>query len=170
MITFHIGEVMQYIFFGKFFNLFFHWSYEVRDKFYFFILYIVGHRLKDVVPFRDIEDLKYIKKSNFNEITGNALHKSLGELLNTKLNIIKELQNIILVQNYDMNYNNIINPIKYAKILCQIPEDVQKNIVIGINHYENVFQEYQTFIDLNKNKIKSEMQYPELELILPKDD
>ena len=170
MITFHIGEVMQYIFFGKFFNLFFHWSYEVRDKFYFFILYIVGHRLKDVVPFRDIEDLKYIKKSNFNEITGNALHKSLGELLNTKLNIIKELQNIILVQNYDMNYNNIINPIKYAKILCQIPEEVQKNIVIGINHYENVFQEYQTFIDLNKNKIKSEIQYPELELILPKDD
>ena len=69
-----------------------------------------------------------------------------------------------------MNYNNIINPIKYAKILCQIPEDVQKNIVIGINHYENVFQEYQTFIDLNKNKIKSEIQYPELELILPKDD
>ena len=29
-----------------------------------------------------------------------------------------------------MNYNNVINPVKYSKILEKIPEDVQKNIVI----------------------------------------
>ena len=72
--------------------------------------------------------------------------------------------------NYDMNYNNVINPVKYSKILEKIPEEVQKNIVISLNHYEKVYQEYKTFIDINKNKTKLEVQYPELELILPKDD
>ena len=170
MSVFHIGEIMQNIFFGKFFNLFFHWSYEVRDKFFYFILFIVGFRLKDIVPFKDLEDLKYIKKASISEITGNNLHKSLGNILDNKLIIIKELQNIILVQNYDMNYNNIINPVKYSKILEKIPNEVHNNIVMSLNHYEKVYQEYKTFNDINKNKSKYEIQYPELELILPKDD
>ena len=170
MSVFHIGEIMQNIFFGRFFNLFFHWSYEVRDKFFYFILFIVGFRLKDIVPFKDLEDLKYIKKASISEITGNNLHKSLGNILDTKLIIIKELQNIILVQNYDMNYNNIINPVKYSKILEKIPKEVHNNIVMSLNHYEKVFQEYKTFNEINKNKSKYDIQYPELELILPKDD
>ena len=69
-----------------------------------------------------------------------------------------------------MNYNNIINPIKYSKILEKIPEEVQKNIVISLSHYEKINQEYKTCIDITKNKAKSDVQYPELELILPKDD
>ena len=170
MNMFHIGEIMQIIFFQKFYLLFFHWSFEVREKFYYFILYIAGHKLKDVFPFKDIEDLGYRKKTNINEITIKNLHKSLGEILNNKLKIIKELQSIILVQNYDMNYNNIINPIKYAKILGQIPEEVHKNIVISMNHYDKIYQDYKTFNDINKDKSNKDIQYPELELILPKDD
>ena len=170
MSIFHIGEIMQNIFFNKFYNLFFHWSFEVRDKFFYFILFIVGYRLKNVVPFGDLEDLKYIKKTNYNEISGNSLHKNLGNILENKLKIIKELQNIILVQNYDMNFNNVINPIKYAHILKQIPEDVHKNIVIALHHYKKIYDEYKIFIDLNKNKDKKDIQYPELELILPRDD
>ena len=170
MNMFHIGEIMQIIFFQKFFLLFFHWSFEVREKFYYFILYIAGHKLKNVFPFKDIEDLGYRKKTNINEITIKNLHKSLGEILDNKLKIIKELENIILVQNYDMNYNNIINPIKYAKILGQIPEEVHKNIVISMNHYDKVYQDYKTFIEINKDKLNKDIQYPELELIMPKDD
>ena len=44
------------------------------------------------------------------------------------------------------------------------------NIVLSLNHYEKVYQEYKTFNEINKNKSKYDIQYPELELILPKDD
>ena len=42
--------------------------------------------------------------------------------------------------------------------------------MISLNHYEKVYQEYKIFIDINKNKVKLDVQYPELELMLPKDD
>ena len=170
MTALHIGEFIKLILFGKFFNLFFHWSFEVRDKFFYFILYIIGYKLKNIVPFQDLEDVRNQKKSNLNEVTGTNLHKSLGEILEDKLKIIKELQSIILVQNYDISYNNMINPIKYSKILSQIPEEVHKNIVISISHFNKINQEYKTFIDLNKGKIKKDIEYPILELILPRDD
>ena len=170
MTVFHIGEFMQIILFGKFFNLFFHWSFEVRDKFFYFILYIVGYKLKNIVPFKDLEDVRNQKKSNLNEMTGFNLHKSLGEILENKLKIIKELQSIILVQNYDMSYNNIINPVKYSKILSQIPAELHKSIVISISHFNKINQDYKTFIDINKEKLHKDIQYPELELILPRDD
>ena len=170
MTALHIGEFIKLILFGKFFNLFFHWSFEVRDKFFYFILYIIGYKLKNIVPFQDLEDVRNQKKSNLNEVTGTDLHKSLGEILEDKLKIIKELQSIILVQNYDISYNNMINPIKYSKILSQIPEEVHKNIVISISHFNKINQEYKTFIDLNKGKIKKDIEYPILELTLPRDD
>ena len=170
MTEFHIGEFMQIILFGKFFNLFFHWSFEVRDKYFYFILYIVGHKLKNIVPFKDLEDVRNQKKSNLSEMTGFNLHKSLGEILENRLKIIKDLQSIILVQNYDMSYNNVINPVKYSKILSQIPVEVHKNIVISISHFNKINQDYKVFIDINKGKLKKDIQYPELELILPRDD
>ena len=170
MSVFHLGEILQTIFFSKFYNLFFHWSFEVRDKFYYFVLYIIGHRIKDSVPFRDLEDLKYIKKNTSNEIAGINLHKSLGDILENKFKVIKELQNIIKVQNYDSNFNNIINPVKYEKILKNIPEEVHKNIVISLHHYEKIYEDYILFKEINKNKKKNDIHYPELVLVPPRDD
>jgi hypothetical protein len=145
MSVFHLGEILQSIFFTKFYNLFFHWSYEVREKFYYFILFIIGFRIKDSVPFRDLEDVRNQKKSNLNEMTGFNLHKSLGEILENRLKIIKDLQSIILVQNYDLSYNNVINPVKYSKILSQIPAEIHKKIVISISHFNKINQDYIVF-------------------------
>ncbi len=170
MSVFHLGEILQTIFFSKFYNLFFHWSFEVRDKFYYFILYIIGHRIKDSVPFRDLEDLKYIKKTTSNESLGFNSHKSLGDILETKFRIIKELQTIVRVQKYDSDFNNIINPVKYEKVLKVIPNEVHKNIVISLHHYEKIFEEFKIFAEINKNKKIKDIHYPELELIPPKDD
>ena len=170
MSVFHLGEILQTIFFSKFYNLFFHWSYEVRDKFYYFVLYIIGHRIKDSIPFRDLEDLKYIKKNTSNEVAGINLHKNLGDILENKFKVIIELQNIIKVQNYDSNFNNIINPVKYQKILKNIPSEVHKNIVISLHHYEKIYKDYILFKEMNKNKKKSDIHYPDLVLIPPKDD
>jgi hypothetical protein len=172
MSVFHLGEILQTTFFSKFYDLFFHWSYEVRDKFYYFILFIIGHRIKDSVPFRDLEDLKYIKKTSNTEMNGNTLnmHKCLGDILENKFKIIKELQNIIKSQKYDTNFNNVIDPIKNERILKAIPTDVHKNIVIGLHHYEKVYEEYKLFNELNSKKNKNEIHYPELELIPPRDD
>ena len=170
MSVFHLGEILQTIFFSKFYNLFFHWSYEVRDKFYYFILFIIGHRIKDSVPFRDLEDLKYIKKTTSHETLGFNSHKCLGDILENKFKIIKELKNIVKIQKYDSNFNNVIDPIKYEKVLKDIPNEVHKNIVISLHHYEKIYEEYKLFVDLNKNKNKKDIHYPELELVPPRDD
>ena len=170
MSVFHLGQFLQTIFFNKFYNLFFHWSYEVRDKFYYFILYIIAYRIKDSVPFRDLEDLKYTKKSIVYDGQNDNMHKSLGDMLENKFQIIKELKNIIKIEKYDTNFNNVIDPIKYEKILKNIPGDVHKNIVISLHHYEKIYEEYKLFKEMNKNKKKSDIRYPELELIPPRDD
>ena len=170
MNTFHLGEILQTIFFNKFYNLFFHWSYEVRDKFYYFILYIIGYRIKDSKPFKELEDIKYIKNTTSNEISGVNLHKNLGDILENKFKVIKELNTIVNEQKYDTNFNNIIDPIKYEKILKNIPIEVHKNIVIGLHHYDKVYEDYKIFIEINKNKEKKDIRYPELELVPPRDD
>ena len=33
---------------NKFYKLFFHWSWQVRNMFYYFILFILNHRIKNI--------------------------------------------------------------------------------------------------------------------------
>ena len=39
----HLGEICQSVFITKFYNLFFHWSWQVRNLFYYFVLYILTY-------------------------------------------------------------------------------------------------------------------------------
>ena len=114
--------------------------------------------------------MKYIKKTTSHETLGFNSHKCLGDILENKFKIIKELKNIVKIQKYDSNFNNVIDPIKYEKILKDIPNEVHKNIVISLHHYEKIYEEYKLFVDLNKNKKKKDIHYPELELVPPRDD
>ncbi len=163
----HIGEICNSVFISKFYNLFFHWSFEVRDKFYYFILYIIGFRLKDKTPFQDIEDVKLI---HIDEVDGqfNA-KKSFGEILETKLDFINQIQEIIKKENFDANYNNVI-PSRYSDILRKLPSETHKNIVVSMSQYKNIYQYYLEWEHINDGKKDSDITYPTLYLVPPKDD
>ena len=163
----HIGEICNSVFISKFYNLFFHWSFEVRDKFYYFILYIIGFRLKDKTPFQDIEDVKLI---HIDEVDGqfNA-KKSFGEILETKLDFINQIQEIIKKENFDANYNNVI-PSRYSNILRKLPSETHKNIVVSMSQYKNIYQYYLEWEHINDGKKDSDITYPTLYLVPPKDD
>ena len=51
-----------------------------------------------------------------------------------------------------------------------IPNEVHKNIVISLHHYDKIYEEYKSFKEMNQNKKKTDIHYPELELVPPKDD
>jgi hypothetical protein len=99
----HLGDICQNIFGHKFYELFFHWSFEVRDKFFYLILFIMGFKLKNLIPFQDMEDLKIAKK-NSNEYIGINFNKSIGDILENKLKLISLIFNEINQSIIDCNY------------------------------------------------------------------
>ena len=54
----HVEEFMTDIYRTKFFRLFFHWSYQVRNIFYYLILYIIGYRIK-FMSYKNFDMSKY---------------------------------------------------------------------------------------------------------------
>ena len=162
----YLSGVCQNFLGKKFYDLFFHWSFEVRDKFFYLILFVFDFRLKNLIPFQDIEDLKITNK----EYVGLNFNKRFGDILNNKLKLVHEFQLIVQKENKDSNYNNKINEIKYKNLLDQIPEDVHKNIVVSLDHYNKVYKDFEEFLKDNKNKRFEDMDFPKLILIPPKDD
>jgi hypothetical protein len=49
MILDHLHEFVEEIYKTRFFKLFFHWSWQVRNLFYFFVLFFLNHRIKNIV-------------------------------------------------------------------------------------------------------------------------
>ena len=169
MTNVHLGEICQSIFISKFYNYFFHWSYEVRDKFYHYILYIMGFRIKNYSPYADLEDLK-IQNNQFIDYSGGNMQKTFGDILESKLNFINQISDILKKENSDACFNNKINPNKYGQILNKLPIEVHKNIVISINHYEKIHNEYLEWEKVNINVKPNKVVYPTLILVPPKDD
>ena len=163
----HLGDICQNFFGKNFYDFFFHWSFEVRDKFFYFILFILGFRLKDLIPFQDLEDLKIAKK-NTDEYIGINFNKSIGDILENKLKLIKEFQNIVKMENKDIDFNNKIDENKYKDKLKSIPIDEHKNIVVSLHHFDKIYKEFIEFQKNNNNR--RNIEYPELILIPPKDD
>ena len=165
----HIGQICKSVFISKFYDLFFHWSYEVRDKFYYFILYIIGFRLRSISPFQDMEDLALIL-GNKTLSENYHLKKSFGDILLRHLSVIEEIQNIVIKENFDMDFNNKINPIKFGDLLKDIPPERYKNILVSLNQYDTIYKNYEKWCKINANKKENEVEYPLLILIPPKDD
>ena len=162
----HLSSVCQNFLGNQFYELFFHWSFEVRDKFFYLILFIFDFKLKNLIPFQDVEDLKIANK----EYVGINFNKRFGDILNYKMKLVNEFQKIVQKENKDINYNNKINETKYKNLLVQIPNEVHKNIVVSLDHYNKVKKEFEEFVSDNKNKTLRDMEFPKLILIPPKDD
>ena len=165
----HVGQICNSVFISKFYDLFFHWSYEVRDKFYYFILYIIGFRLRSKSPFQDMEDLALIS-GNKTLLENYHLKKSFGDILLKNLTVIEEIQNIVNKENFDLDFNNKINPIKFGDLLKDIPPERYKNILVSLSQYNPIYKNYEKWAKLNANKKENEVEYPTLILIPPKDD
>ena len=130
------------------------------------ILFIFDFKLKNLIPFQDVEDLKIANK----EYVGINFNKRFGDILNYKMKLVNEFQKIVQKENKDINYNNKINETKYKNLLVQIPNEVHKNIVVSLDHYNKVKKEFEEFVSDNKNKTLRDMEFPKLILIPPKDD
>ena len=55
MATNHLVEIVNNIFLVDFFVFFFHWSWQVRNAFFYLILYSFGHRIKGCISSSDFE-------------------------------------------------------------------------------------------------------------------
>ena len=95
-----------------------------------------------------------------------------GDLLNGKMKIIEEIQNIIKKEKYDLSLNSLFDENRYSKIIEAIPEEYRPNIIVAINHYNEVYKGFVEWDNNNKEKNldANSIVYPEKEIMIIKDD
>ena len=86
--TKHVNKVITHILLPNFFILFFHWSFQIRDIFYYFLTFIINHKIKSLIKPHKI-------KENNNIINENE---------NMNININKNNENNINDDNSSNNY------------------------------------------------------------------
>ena len=75
----HVNKVITHILMPSFFMLFFHWSFQIRDIFNYFLIYIINHKIKKFI--RPNKKKEKIEKSQnifgiFNEMFGLSKNNS----------------------------------------------------------------------------------------------
>ena len=167
----HINEIINIILISLFFKLFFHWSFQVREIFYYFIIFILGFKIKKQIKRKisenqedkkfDNETITHIKiKSNFNKkktfnIFGNIKEKvdkekskNLNEFfyvenyLEENMDIINKLKKIIEKEKFNLKFMDNIEQIKDKKILEKIPEEPRGNLIECIKQYNCVLTKF----------------------------
>ena len=180
----HMNDIIKYII-SIFFKLFFHWSFQIREIFYFFIVFILGYKLKG--KFKS----KNEKNQNINNLITNLDKKAtfyddfmkkkrinkeedfyLLDELSENMEIIARLQKIIKTEKYQEAYlDNVIN-IKDEKILEKIPKDPHGNIIECLRQYNNVVTKFGVWKkNIEEEKIpEDKIEYPQMEIAAIKDD
>jgi len=65
MIIDHLHDFVNDIYRNKFFVLFFHWSWQVRNMFYYFVLFFLNHRVRNLI----LPKAKINRRSSSNDNT-----------------------------------------------------------------------------------------------------
>ena len=100
----HINEIISSIISDLFFKLFFHWSFQIREIFYYFIIYILGYKLrKQIKPKKNDDNDNNNNNNKNNIITHNKIIKSFHKRItfNVFANINEDnLSNKIKINEY----------------------------------------------------------------------
>ena len=182
----HIGDIIKCII-SNFFKFFFHWSFQIREIFYFFITFILGHKLKNRIKSKSDEKmLKKIEKNFKNQadtiIILNEFNKNknigknefffVQDELNENIEIIAKLQNIIKKENFQEAYmDNVIN-INDPQVLNKIPKESHGNIIECLRQYNSVVTKFGIWEkNIEENLItEDKIEYPQMEISIIKDD
>ena len=65
--TKHVNKVITHILLPNFFILFFHWSFQIREIFYYFLIFILNHKIKSLIKPHKIKENNNIINENENE-------------------------------------------------------------------------------------------------------
>ena len=167
----HLIEITNNIFLVEFFNLFFHWSWQVRNAFYYIVLYIFGHRFKGKIPVVDYERSTNTLFTKVNSGKEERVEtETYGDVFENKMKVIRGLQSIIYTEELEPTFNNYIDENRFANAISKIPVQHRINIVISIHHYETVYKEFCIWKTNNKNNSGVFVDYPNLEITPPRED
>ena len=160
----HVKEIISSILISLFFKLFFHWSFQVREIFYYFNIFILGFKIKKQIKREKIENIEdkiinneiithsKIKNTINRKISFNIFGNINKELIQRKdrnlneyfyvenyleenMDIINRLRKIIEKEKFDLMYMDNIGQIKDEKILEKIPEEPHGNLIECIKQY-----------------------------------
>ena len=178
----HLINIVNIIFIPNFYYFFFHWSFQIREIFYYILLYIFKFRLKNkiakVVNFKkqNVFNLNRVQtqSSEINQFfsTSGTKQTNFGNLFDPYMNVINGIENIIYTEELEPNFKSQIDEKQFANILINIPHELRKNIVLSMQHYEEILNNFIKWKDGN-NYISDNLDnlnYPELEITPVKDD
>ena len=186
----HINEIINSILISLFFKLFFHWSYQVREIFYYFIIFILGFKIKkNIKPKKEENSEKKIIKTfkrtitynvygNINEDNQQSRLKKIVEFyyvenyLMEDLDVIIQLQKIVEKEKYDLIHKDNIELLKDKKLLDKIPKESHGNVIECIKQYNNVYTKFIIWKkNIEDNNIpEDKIEYPKMDITMIKDD
>ena len=179
----HMNDIIKYII-SIFFKLFFHWSFQIREIFYFFIIFILRFKLKE--KFKSKLEKKEINTETQN--TENNLYFEfflkqtktikkdeyffLLDEFNENMEIIERLQKIIKKEKYGEAYMDNVIKINDIQILNKIPKEAHGNLVECLKQYNNVITKFGIWKkNIEEMNIPEEnIEYPLMEISIIKDD
>lgn len=164
----HVNEIANSVFVPKFFSFFFHWSFVVRQAFYYLLLYVFGHGLKGKLHTVYLNERS---NSNFMITKGNSAKSAElnggSDIFEMKMQVIRNIQSIIYTEDLDATFKNQISKASFGNVLEGIEEKNYPNIVIAMHHYDSVVDEFTKWEEKNKGDV---VDYPELDVSPPKED
>ena len=178
-----MNDIIKYII-SIFFKLFFHWSFQIREIFYFFIIFILRFKLKEKLKSK-------LEKKEINTETQNTENNLYFEFFlkqtktikkdeyfflldefNENMEIIERLQKIIKKEKYGEAYMDNVIKINDIQILNKIPKEAHGNLVECLKQYNNVITKFGIWKkNIEEMNIPEEnIEYPLMEISIIKDD